>query len=272
MNELLQNPVFQSSALPFAAGLLAAAILFPLRLGGLAAAAGFAVTVAVIGNFALEPLTATRKIVVAGAAAALLGVLADLAFRPARSAGIVLGGLFAGATLWVFASILAQKIPAEVAIVGAGLAAFTWWLVAATVSLHYDMVRAGAAGLALGLGAGFAAALGASALLGQYGVALGAGSGAFLLLVMVLGGRVQAGTTLTLTVSVLAALVSAGAVLLAKLHWLTLVALAMVPVLVRLPLPRGAAWMQVVVASVYGLAAAGGALVVAWLAARGWKP
>lgn len=271
MTELLQNPIVQSSVLPFVAGLLAAAILFPLRLGGLAALAGFAAAVAVIGNFALEPLTVTRKIVVVGAAAALLGVLADLAFKPTRITGIVLGAVFAGAALWVFASLLGQRIPAEVAIVGAGLAGFTWWLVAATVSLHYDMVRSGATALALGLGAGFAAALGASGLLGQYGMALGAGSGAFLLLVMVLGGRVEAGATLTLTVSVLAALIASGAVLLAKLHWYALIPLAMVPVLVRLPLPRGPAWMQSVVASVYGFVAAGGALAVAWLAGQGWK-
>lgn len=271
MTELLQNPVIQSSALPFVAGLLAAAILFPLRLGGLAAAAGFAATVAMVGNFALDPLTVTRKIVVVGAAAAAFGALADLAFKPTRSAGIVLGAVFAGATLWVFSSILSQKIPAEVALLGAGLAGFTWWLVAVTVSLHYDMVRAGAAALALGLGAGFAALLAASGLLGQYGMALGAGSGAFLLLVMVLGGRVEAGASLTLTVSVLAALVASGAVLLAKLHWTALLALALVPLLVRLPLPRGPAWMQSVVASVYGFVAAGGALAIAWLANRGWS-
>jgi hypothetical protein len=271
VNELLQNPIVQSSALPFVAGLLAAAILFPLRLGGLAAAVGFAAAVAAIGNFALDPLTVTRKIVVIGAAAALIGALADLAFKPTRFTGIVLGAVFAAAALWVFSSLLGQKIPAEVAIVGAGLAGFMWWLVAATVSLHYDMVRAGAAGLALGLGAGFAAVLGASGLLGQYGMALGAGSGAFLLLVMVLGGRVEAGASLTLTVSVLAALIASGAVLLAKLHWYALIALAMVPVLVRLPLPRGPTWTQAVVASVYGFVAAGGALAVAWLASRGWK-
>jgi hypothetical protein len=45
----------------------------------------------------------------------------------------------------------------------------------------------------------------------------------------------------------------------------------MVPVLVRLPLPRGPTWTQAVVASAYGFVAAGGALVVAWLASRGWK-
>lgn len=269
MNELLQNPALQSSALPFLAGLAAAALLFPLRLAGLAAAAGFVAAVIAIGNFAFEPLTATRKIVVLGGAAALLGVVADLAFRPTRFTGGVLGALFGGAALWAFASILGQKSPLDAAILGAGLVAFTGWLVAATVSLQYDPVRAGAAGLGLGLGAGFASVLGASALLGQYGMALGAASGAFLLLVMVLGPRVAAGTTLTLTVSVLGALIAAGATLLAQLPALSLAALALVPALVRLPLPRAAGWMQAVVASVYACVAAGGACALAWMASRG---
>lgn len=269
MNELLSNPIVQSSALPFLAGLVAAALLFPLRLAGLAAAAGFAAAVLAIGNFAFEPLTATRKIVVLGGAAALLGVVADLAFRPTRFTGGVLGALFGGAALWAFASILSQKSPLDAAVLGAGLVAFTGWLVAATVSLHYDPVRAGAAGLGLGLGAGFASVLGASALLGQYGMALGAASGAFLLLVMVLGARVAAGTTLTLTVSVLGALIAAGAMLLAQLPPTALAALALVPVAVRLPLPRVAGWMQAVVASVYALVAAGGACALAWMASRG---
>jgi hypothetical protein len=270
VRELLSNPIVQSSALPFLVGLVAAGILFPLRLAGLAAAAGFAATVFAVGNFAFEPLTAARKIVLLGAAAAVFGALADLAFRPTRFTGMVLGALSGAAALWVFASILSQKSALDAAILGAGLVAFTAWLVAATVALHYDAVRAGAASLGLGLGAGFASVLGFSALFGQYGIALGAASGAFLLLVMVLGARVAAGVTLTLTVSVLGALVAAGAVLQAKLHPAALAALALVPVLVRLPLPRAAAWMQSVVAGVYALVAAGGACALAWMASRGW--
>jgi hypothetical protein len=271
MAELLRDPLVQWGALPFAAGLVAAAILFPLRLAGLAAAAGVAAAVAATGGFGIEPLSVARKVVVAGAVAALFGALADLAFRPTRSAGVVLGALFAGGALWVFAAVLRQKIPAEVAIVGAGIAGFAWWLVAATVSLHHDTVRAGAAGLALGLGAGFAASLGASALLAQYGVALGAGSGAFLLLAMILGGRVEAGAALTLTASVLAALIATGAALLGKLHWLALLPLALVPLAVRLPLPRGPAWMQALLATLYAGVAGAGAPALAWLAARGWR-
>jgi hypothetical protein len=113
------------------------------------------------------------------------------------------------------------------------------------------------------------AVLGASALLGQYGMGLGAGCGAFLLLNMILGPRVAPGTTLTLTASVAASLVAAGAVLTGQLPWYALAALALVPVLVRLPLPKGAPWMQAIAAALYAAAAAVAAWVLAWLASRG---
>ena len=63
MQELLNNPAVQSSAAPFLAGLVAAGILFLLRLGGLAAAAGFFTTVYLVGDFTLESLDSKRKLV-----------------------------------------------------------------------------------------------------------------------------------------------------------------------------------------------------------------
>jgi len=267
---ILANPIVQSSALPLLAGVVCAALLYPLRLEGLAALAGFLAAVFAIGNFGLEPLTATRKIVLLGGAAAVLGVLVDLAGKPTRYTGMAFGALFGAAALWVFAAVLRQKIPLDVAVTGAGAVALTAWLVAATVSLQYDSARAGAAGLGLGLGAGVAAVLGASALIGQYGMALGAACGGFLLLLLILGPRVSAGTSLTLTASVLGALLALGAVLLAQLHWAALAALALVPVAVRLPLPATPLWMKPVLASVYALIPAAGACAIAWLAPRGW--
>jgi hypothetical protein len=47
-------PAVQSSVAPFLAGLLVAGLLFPLRLGGLAAAAGFLATVYLVGDFTLD--------------------------------------------------------------------------------------------------------------------------------------------------------------------------------------------------------------------------
>lgn len=267
MNELLGNPAVQSSVAPFLAGLIVAGVLFPLRLAGLAAAAGFFATVYLVGDFNLESLDSKRRVVLVAMAAPVLGVIADLAFKPTRATGTVLGAVFAAAGGWVFLTLLKQKSGADLALHGAGLAAFMIWTVAFSVALHSDALRAGAAGLGLGLGAGVGAVLGASALLGQYGMGLGAGCGAFLLLNMVV--HAAPGTSLTLTASVAASLVAAGAVLTGQLPWYALVALALVPVLTRLPLPaKSPAWTKAIVASLYAAAAAVAAWVLAWMASR----
>jgi len=269
MDELLNNPAIQSSVAPFLAGLLVAGLLFPLRLAGLAAGAGFLATVYLVGDFTLESLDSKRRVVLVAMAAPALGVIADLAFKPTRATGAVLGAVFAAAGGWVFLNLLKQKSGADLALHGAALAAFMIWVVAFTIALQADGVRAGAAGLGLGLGAGVSAVLGASALLGQYGMGMGAGCGAFLLLNMILGPRVAPGTTLTLTAAVAASLVAVGAVLTGQLPWYALAALALVPVLVRLPLPKATPWVQGIVAALYAAAAAVAAWVLAWLASRG---
>lgn len=270
LRDLLGNPIVQSSALPFVVGLACAALFYPLRLEGLAAVAGFMAAVAAIGNFDLAPLTATRKIVLVGAAAALIGVLSDFAFKSTRFSAPVLGGIFGVAALWVFASVLGQKAPLEAALLGAGVVALTVWLVSATVTLQQDAARAGATGLVLGLGTGISAVLGASALIGQYGMALGAACGGFLVLLLILGPRVGAGHALTLTVSVLCALLAAASVLLAQVPAVALAALALVPVAARLPLPATHLWMQPVLAGVYTSVPAAGACALVWLQSRGW--
>jgi hypothetical protein len=167
----------------------------------------------------------------------------------------------------VFWTILAQKPPAQAAIYGIGIAAFVLATVALTMTLHAEPIRAGAAGLGLGLGAGIGAIIGASALIGLYGIALGAASGGFLLLAMILGKRVVAGASFTLAASVIASLLAAAAMLLAKLPWYSLPVLALIPLAVRLPVPeRSGAALQAVVASFYALCVAGGACALAWLA------
>jgi hypothetical protein len=266
LNELLAHPAVQGGLAPLLAGLLVAGLGFPLRLSGLAAGAGFLTVLYLTGNLVFEPLSATRKVAVLGLAAPVFGAVADLAFRPTRAAGVVLGALFAAAAAWAFWGILAQKPTAEALIYGAGIAVFLLCTVAFAISLHAEPVRAGAAGLGLGLGAGIGAILGASALLGLYGIALGAASGGFLLLTMALGKRVTAGASFTLAASVTAALVGATAMLLAKLPWYALAVLALVPLAVRLPVPeRSHPALQAVVASVYALAVAAAACAVSWV-------
>jgi hypothetical protein len=109
VQQLLSHPAFQSSVVPLLAGFAAAPLLMPLRLSGLGASVGFFATVYVVGNFALEPLTATRRIVVVVAAASAIGAVADLAFKPTRFAGLVLGFFCAAGVIWAFWNVLSQQ-------------------------------------------------------------------------------------------------------------------------------------------------------------------
>lgn len=269
MDAWLNDPMVQASLAPFLAAFLVALLLFKLRLGGFAAAAGFYVTVYLAGGLSFTPLTATRKVLLLGLVAPALGVLADFAFKPRRSTWMVLGALLGAAAVWVFWSVLGQKPLAQAALAGGGIAIFTGWTVGWMASLQRDSVRAGAAGLALGLGAGVSAVMAASAVLGVYGMALGSACGAFLLLQMLLGRRIDAGLTFALTVGVLASLVAAAAMMLASLGWIELALLALVPLAARVPVPaRWPIWAQAIAVSLCTLACGAAAAGAAWLATR----
>jgi hypothetical protein len=269
LQQLLSHPAIQSSVVPLFSALVIGAIFFRNRLSALGIAAGFLATVYLVGNFALEPLTATRRLVIVGTGAALLGSLVDVASWPSRIISRALALLFGGASVWVFWGVLAQKSLAGALVAGLATAAFLTGLVVLTQPLQQDPVRAGAAGLGLGLGAGTSAVLGASALLGQYGLALGAACGGFLALVMIFGARIAAGATATLTIAAVGGLIGAAAVHLANLAWWSAALLALVPVAVRLPLPARAAWLQTSLACTYALTVAIAASGLAYWSTRG---
>jgi hypothetical protein len=265
MSEWLAHPAFQGGIAPFVAALVAALALRPFNLAGLSVAVGLCATAYLLNGLTFEPLTAARKIILVGIAAAVIGVIVDGVARSARSAGFALAVAFGAVAVWVFWSVLSQKAPLE----AVQLALVPVLAVAVAVALAHairdDSVRAGAAGLGLGLGAGVAAILGASAVYGLYGIALGAGAGAFLVVQMLTNRRSTAGAALTLPLAVAAALLAAGAALLAKLAWYAIVPLILIPLAVRLPVPqKGPVWLQAIVASVYALALAALAWTLAW--------
>jgi hypothetical protein len=265
MSEWLSHPAVQGGVAPFVAALAAATLLRAFNLAGLAAATGFCVTAYLINGLAFDPLTAARRIILLGVAAAVVGVLADALARTARSAGVALGVAFGAAAVWVFWTALAHKSAREAALLGALAALAVGGTVALTHRLRDAPVRAGAAGLGLGLGAGVAAILGASATYGLYGIAIGAASGAFLLVQMVTNRRTDAGATFALPVAAIATLFAVGAVVLAKLAWYAPVPLALVPLAVRLPVSeRWAIWLQAVVLAVYAFVPAAACWMIAW--------
>ena len=270
----MSNPAVQVGVGPLMAALVVAfvvaLILRPLQLGGLAVAAAFLTTMYFVSGLGFSPLTATRKIIIVSIAAPVVGMLIDFAFKPTRMGAVVLALCAAASALWVFWPVLAQKPAAEGWLLGASMVVVIFFVVGfSQLYLAADAVRAGAAGLGLGLATGIAAILSASVTYGLYGIALGAGAGGFLLPQMISGKKGFAGATFTLSATLTGGLVAAGAMVLAKLPWYALLVLALVPVGARLPaVEKTPLWLQAVLLSLYCFAVGAAACALAWAQGR----
>jgi hypothetical protein len=266
LEDLLSNPAVQGGVAPFIAGLAVALALSPFRLGGLAVIAAFLTCAHFVFGLQFTPLTATRKIVLLSTAAPVVGILLDFAFKPSRVGTVLIALAAAMAALWAFWPVIASRPPAEAWRLGATAAVAAAFMVGyAQRQLSADGVRAAAAGLAVGLGAGIAAIIGASAAFGLQGIALGAGAGAFLLPQMIRGRKYFAGATFTATAMLAGSLVAAATMVLAQVPWYSVLLIALVPLAARLPLPQSAPlWLQAVLCSLYGFVVAGAACALAW--------
>jgi len=264
VQELLGHPAVQGGIAPFATALVVALALFGARLGGLAVGAALATAVYLIGGFAFPPVSAQQKILLVSLAVPVVGVIVDLAFKPTRAAAAVLGLIFGVLVLWVGINVLRQKETTALLIAAGGVFALTAWLTSAMFALRDDPVRAGAAALALGLGLGVSAMLSASASYGQYAVSVGAGAGAFLLVQMLLNRNIVAGATLTLSAGVACGLIASGALLASPFSPYAAAVLALIPVAVRLPAPKGGLWLQAITVSIYGGIVALAACLLSW--------
>ncbi|UUZ72472.1 hypothetical protein LP415_01560 [Polaromonas sp. P1(28)-8] len=239
MDELFQNPAVQAGVVPFVAALIAAGLLMRTRLLGLAQVVGFAAVVALAIGFSFESLTSTRKLVLAGLFTLLPILLLELRDWSTRAAARSAIALVAGlAGVWVALRVLQQKETAAALLAGAATALYLAALVESTLRVGSDTVRGAAAGLMLGLAGGALALLGASALLAQMGIAVGAAAGATLLVQMIAGKRSPTGATLSLPASVVAGLVGLLAVFTASLPWYCLLPTLAIPWATRL-VPAG---------------------------------
>lgn len=263
MQELLNQPAVQGGAAPFVTALIVAMLLRRPRLSGLAAIAGFAVSVYLVSGFAFSPLTTSRKIVLLGLCSAPLAIALD--YFQARWLRPLLAAAAALAALWMSSHILRHQELALMLEWGAGCALYAGWLVFWFDGLRHEPLRAGSAGLALGLGSGLAALFGASALLGLYGISLGAAAGAGLLIQMLSNRQLPCGRSFTLPLSLIAALTGCLAVLSADLPWYALTALAAIPLATKIPVPaKPGLWLQAMLLSAAGLAFAAIAVYLTW--------
>lgn len=245
IKEWLANPAVQAGVAPFVTALISAALL--RRMGwywaGAAVVAGFAVAVYLGTGFQFQPWTGTRKIIALVLGAAAMGLLFDLYPYQRRWLLPVTFVAAIAAVLWVVWPVLMRRTGMELGLLALGLGAYAGWCAAAMESLRAKPEAMMGAAVALGFGAGATALLGASALLGQLGLALGAAAFALWLFVA-FTRHTHVGSVAALTLGVGAGLIGCGAYVYAKLPWQGLAILAAVPLVAHLVwfrrLPRAA--------------------------------
>jgi hypothetical protein len=263
LRELLNHPAVQAGLAPFLVALFTAELLQRIRLSGLAVIAGFAITIYMASNFTIAPVSASQKIVLLGWISALLALL--LTLLQARWLSWLLPVLGGAAAIWTAQRVLQQQAPQVVLLWGAGCAAYVAILVGSMDKLENEPLRAASAATALGIGTGGAALVGASALLGQFGLALGSAAAAHLLIQMISNQPLPAGRTFTLPLALIAGLTGCVAVLSAKLPWYALPILAAIPLVAWLmPLPRQSPRIQGLLLTMLTFAFVGGAIFVTW--------
>ncbi|HPU50878.1 MAG TPA: hypothetical protein PK359_04910 [Burkholderiaceae bacterium] len=269
MQDLLDNPAVQAGGGPLLVALIVALLLARTPAAWLAIAAGYATMLALSTGLSFSPLTASRKVALLVLLAPVAGLIIDRADPRATGRAIpvalgVAGGL---AALWAMASVLSQRESAEAITRGALVFVSAAGIVALVARLRSDGVASAAAGLGLGLASGVAALLSASVGYFMSGVAVAAASGAMLLVQMVLGRSLPAGSAGSLTVGLAAALFASASLMLAQLPWYALPLMAVVPaVLLLVPRGRGPVWRQALTLGVAAVAAAAIPLLAAWAA------
>lgn len=264
LQALLNNPAVQAGLAPFLAGLITAVLFRRIKLSGLAIIAGFAITVYLASDFTFAPLTSVRKIVLLGLTGAVLALL--LTLLDLRRFGSLLSLLGGAAAIWTVLRIIQQQPTQAILLWGAGCAAYVAILIWGMDKLSdKEPLRAASAASALGIGSGGAALVGASALLGQFGLALGAAAGAHLLLQMITNKPFPTGRTFTFPLALISGLTGCVAVLGAQLPWYVLPILAVIPLAAWLaPLPKRSVRIQSLLLSILTFALAVGAIYVTW--------
>ena len=142
---------------------------------------------------------------------------------------------------------------------------YTGWLTAASQTLFNKPDRGAMLALALGLGTGISAMLGASALLGQLGIAIGAIAGGYLILLL-LKQNIQLGNNFMLPVGLLSGLLGISAIVYASLPWYSLLPLLLIPATINLPVSAGASkFRKLLLLALYTLPLTILSVVITWL-------
>ncbi len=244
----LHHPYFVAAIAPFFVALLTAELFLRLRLSGLALLAGFAITVFLVADFALHPLTLTQQIIWTALAASLLGVLFSLIAWPWLNTLLPLAGAV-GAVVLLWPLVQAHP-PLKMLLLLAGSAAFIGLLVWGMDNLSDAPLRAANAATALGISTGIAV-WSNSNLYGEFALSMGCAAAAHLLIQMISNQALATERGFTLPAGLVIGIIACVAFVAGHLPWYCLPLMAAIPLLAWVvPLPKMAALLQSLLLSV----------------------
>jgi hypothetical protein len=238
MQDLLANPAIQGGVAPFVLGLLVSLVFIKLKIGqGLAILSGLLVTTALTTGISFTPLNSTRKLVLISIIVAVVALLYALDHKGRARATLMVPIGMVVAIGWILWPFISRQPLVDVWFPIVASAGFVAWVSAFFLSLrYYSINQVGLATAALGFGLGGTALLGASALLGQMAMSLGAAALAMAFIQIVFAKDNSAGLTLCIIAGSSLALIAPTAVIFAKVPWLSLLFLSFIPILAHLPI------------------------------------
>ena len=266
MEALLAHPAVQAAVAPFLAALAVAALLRQTRLLGLAVVAAFAVVIALTVGFSMEPLTAMRKLTLVGLGTAALVLLIELSgIKPTRPVRIVLAAVASAATVWELSRVLLQLDAAKALLYGTGAATYLAVGLDGAVRAGGEGSRGAVTALMSGLVTGALSMLGASAILGQVGVAVAAGAGAVLLVQLLARKDAPEAWTVAMPATLITGAVGLLAVFTGSVPWFALVPVLGIPWATRLAAQdRHPKWLAAALAALAACVPGALAVTLAW--------
>ncbi|WP_455217226.1 hypothetical protein [Kaarinaea lacus] len=280
MQDILAHPAFQSAVAPLVCGLVVALILrrFGVMWQGLAIITGLFVAVWLTIGLSFQPLTSTRKIILASLVLPFASFLLARASIPVRYQALTLAIASMLVVIWVIWPVLGRQEGLEAWMTGGKVAVYTALVTGLMAFLSRDdMAKEGGALLALGIGTGASAFIAASALYGQLAFAVTAALGGFLLVQLVYPGKggisTGIGNFALFAGSIPLAIIGGASTVYAKLPAMALVFLVMIPVFAAIPLDKKMnvqnLWIRGSLAAVLGFLPA---IPAIWLALDASEP
>lgn len=267
MSDLLTNPAFQSGIAPFLVALIIGAV-FQRTLGwfwaGFSLIIAFLVNVYLTVGFEITPLTSTRKIILLGTVAAVVGFAMDAVGLKRRWLTIVMLASGVASVIWLVWPVLLRKESDAMWMLGFQASAYAAVLGLGFAILRHKAMKVSAATVALGFGTGLSVLLAASALLSQFGLAVGAAATAALLL-SVVWRQFDVGTIFSFTAALILTLVGVSATVYAQLPMHVLLPLAFIPLVMNVPVPVSwSRWAQALMLMLVAAPLAMGAIYLTW--------